>query len=94
MRRPIRVRLTLFLAVMSWLVVVPSAQAYIDPASGSMIFQALIAGIAAAGTGLALFWHRITSLFRRSASDTGVGDAHAADRTGDAAGADRSSEQV
>lgn len=89
MRRATRVRLTLFLAMMSWLMVLPSAQAYIDPASGSMIFQALIAGIAAAGTGLALFWSRITSFFRRKSPAT-----DAAEPTGDPAEANRSTEQV
>ncbi len=87
MHRATRVRLTLFLAMMSWLVVLPSAQAYIDPASGSMIFQALIAGIAAAGTGLALFWSRITSFFRGRGADASTEGA-------DAAEADRSTEQV
>lgn len=86
MQRATRVRLTLFLAVMSWLAVLPSAQAYIDPASGSMIFQAVIAGIAAAGTGLALFWSRITSFFRRTTSHAGVTD--------ETADPDRSTEQV
>ena len=44
MQRATRVRLTLFLAVMAWLMVLPSAQAYIDPGSTSIIFQALVAG--------------------------------------------------
>lgn len=65
MPRATRVRLTLFLATMAWLMVLPSAHAYIDPGSTSVIFQALIAGLAAAGTGLAMFWSRITSFFRR-----------------------------
>lgn len=69
MHRATRVRLTLFLAVMAWLMVLPSAQAYIDPASSSFIFQGIIAGIAAAGTGLAVFWTRIKALFRRGDRD-------------------------
>ena len=65
MQRATRIRLTLFLTVMAWMMVLPSAQAYIDPASSSMILQAVVAGIAAAGTGIAMFWSRITSFFRR-----------------------------
>lgn len=85
MHRATRVRLTLILTVGAWLMVLPSAQAYIDPASGSMIFQALIAGIAAAGTGLAVFWTRLRSLFRRGSG---------ADAAADAQPAERSTEQV
>ena len=38
---------------------------YIDPGSGSLIFQAVIGGLMAAGVGVAAFWHRITSFFSR-----------------------------
>ena len=72
MRRAPRVRLTLFLTVMAWMLVIAPAHAYIDPASSSMILQVVVAGIAAIGTGLAVFWNRITSIFRRGpkASDS------------------------
>ena len=70
MHRSTRVRLTLFLAVMAWLMVLPSAQAYIDPGSTSVIFQALIAGLAAAGTALTMFWARIVSFFKRGDKDS------------------------
>lgn len=79
MHRATRVRLTLFLTVMAWAMVMLPAHAYIDPASGSYIFSAIIAGIAAAGTGLAVFWTRIKNFFRRG------------DRTADA---EHASEQV
>ena len=39
--------------------------AYIDPGSGSIIFQAVIGGAMAAGLALATFWRRISSFFRR-----------------------------
>lgn len=61
-----RVRLGLFLTAMAWLVVMPAAHAYIDPGSTSMIFSALIAGLAAVGTAVTMFWHRLRSLFRRT----------------------------
>lgn len=61
-----RVRLGLFLTVMAWLVVIPAAHAYIDPGSTSMIFSALVAGLAAVGTAATMFWHRLRGLFRRT----------------------------
>ena len=38
---------------------------YIDPGSGSLIFQALIGGVMAAGVGIATFWSRISGFFSR-----------------------------
>lgn len=46
----------------------PAASAYIDPASTSMIFSALVAGLAATGTAIAMFWSRILGFFRRDKS--------------------------
>lgn len=82
MSRSLRIRLTLFLTVMAWMAVLAPAQAYIDPGSTSMIFQAVVAGFAAAGTGLAIFWGRIKAFFTRNRS------------TEEPAEADRSSEKV
>jgi hypothetical protein len=51
------------------------AQAYVDPGSGSLIFQAIaavLAGILVAGRA---YWTKIKSLFGRSATDTGEGEA-------------------
>jgi hypothetical protein len=64
MRR--RAVLTIYLALSVWLLTVPAAHAYIDPGSTSMIFQVLIAGLAAAGTAITVFWNRLTGLFRRN----------------------------
>jgi hypothetical protein len=41
------------------------AFAYIDPGSGSMILQMLIAGIGAGWVAFKLFWHRIARFFSR-----------------------------
>ena len=38
------------------------AQAYIDPSSGSMILQGVIAGIAAIAVTAKLWWHRLLVL--------------------------------
>lgn len=65
MPRAMRVRLTLFLTVMAWMMVLPSAHAYIDGGSMTVLFQAVVAGMAAAGTAVAVYWARIKNFFRR-----------------------------
>lgn len=39
--------------------------AYLDPGSGSLLVQALVAGAAGAAVAAKLYWRRITSRFRR-----------------------------
>jgi hypothetical protein len=46
-------------------VILPSANAYIDPGSGSIIFQAIVGGLLAAAIVVKTFWRRIVSFFRR-----------------------------
>jgi len=41
------------------LLAAPSAFAYLDPGTGSMLIQGLIAAIAMAGVTARLYWHRI-----------------------------------
>ena len=41
------------------------ASAYIDPGTGSALIQGIIAGIAAIGVTLKLYWHRIVKFFTR-----------------------------
>ena len=40
-----------------------NAFAYIDPGTGSIILQGLIAGIAAAGATISIYWTKIKSFF-------------------------------
>ena len=47
------------------LVFVGQAYAYIDPGTGSMIVQAMIAAVAAAGVTIGIFWSRVRSFFSR-----------------------------
>lgn len=68
-----RVGLTLLWTVMASLLVVPAASAYIDPGTTSVIFQAVVAGLAAAGTAITMFWSRIISFFRRDKDSSGSG---------------------
>jgi hypothetical protein len=44
--------------------------AYLDAASGSMIVQAIVAGVAGVAVFAKLFWRRLTSPFRRKAGTT------------------------
>lgn len=41
----------------------PSAHAYLDPGTGSMILQGIIAGIAVAGLTLKNYWYRVKAYF-------------------------------
>lgn len=59
---------TAFLAL---LVCLPnSAYAYIDPGSGSMFLQLLLAGLAGIGVAAKLYWRRFIGIFRRSSTST------------------------
>jgi hypothetical protein len=53
------------LYLLSSLVFVGQADAYIDPGTGSMMVQALIAAIAAASVTIGIFWNRVRSFFSR-----------------------------
>ena len=57
---------TLFLAVGFSLLVVAPAAAYLEPGSGSLIFQVVIGSAMAVALSAKIFWRRITSFFRRS----------------------------
>ena len=43
--------------------------AYLDPASGSLLLQLILGGVAGAALVLKLFWHRILSLFGKKPKD-------------------------
>jgi hypothetical protein len=61
--RPSRIQTALFLAaLLAW---IAPAHAYLDPATGSILLQGLIAGIAGLTVVLRLYWQRIKALFRR-----------------------------
>lgn len=47
------------------LVPAPPAEAYLDPGTGSIVLQAVIAAIAAAAVALRLYWTRLKALFGR-----------------------------
>ena len=53
------------LVLMAWLLLEAPVDAYLDPSGGSMLLQILLGGFAAIGVVGRLYWHRVTSLFRR-----------------------------
>ena len=50
-----------------------TASAYIDPGSGSMALQLLLAGVAGAGVALKLYWRRFLNLFKKSSNESKSG---------------------
>lgn len=67
MRRTAQNRTRFLVALMVALIVPGTAWAYLDPASGSMILQAVIGGVAAGALALKYYWRRVMGFF-------GVGD--------------------
>ena len=57
------------LVLLGWLLLEAQVDAYLDPGSGSMLLQILLGGFAAIGVVAKLYWHRVTSLFRRKGLD-------------------------
>ncbi len=47
----------------------PTAQAYIDPGTGSLLLQGLIAAIAGIAVTAGIFWERVKAFFRRGRDD-------------------------
>jgi len=45
---------------------VSPAYAYLDPGTGSILFQAVLAGIAAGITTISLYWKKIKAIFSKS----------------------------
>lgn len=47
------------------LLLVPDANAYLDPGTGSMMLQVILGGIAAIGVAVKLYWHKLLAMFGR-----------------------------
>lgn len=52
------------------LLVIPVANAYIDPGSGSFIFQMAVGAILGVGIAVRAFWGRLSQLFKRDKDAT------------------------
>lgn len=55
-------KLVIFLSL---LLIASPGYAYLDPGTGSMILQGIIAGVAMASITLKMYWHRFKSFFSR-----------------------------
>jgi hypothetical protein len=55
----------LALTITVQVVLAVQAQAYLDPGTGSFIFQTLVAMVVGAAFTMKLYWHRLKDLFRR-----------------------------
>jgi hypothetical protein len=53
------------LCVVSQLIIVKRVYAYLDPGTGSMILQAVLAAIVGSAVAIKIFWRRIKSLCLR-----------------------------
>ena len=45
------------------------ALAYIDPGTGSIIFQAIVGALAAAGTAISIYWSKVKNFFSKKKND-------------------------
>ena len=61
-----RVAIVVFFVVGFTCLFLPVANAYVDPGSGSFIFQALIAGLLAVAVAFRVFWRRVLGVFSKS----------------------------
>jgi hypothetical protein len=59
------------LAVAALLLLAPSAHAYLDPSTGSLILSAIVGLLATIGLAIKTWWYRIKALFRRGAPRSG-----------------------
>jgi hypothetical protein len=59
----------------------PAAHAYIDPGTGSILLQGLIATFAAAAAAAGVYWERIKNFFMRRGRETPTDDEDGGDRT-------------
>jgi hypothetical protein len=67
-------RRSLLVPVASLLLLASSAEAYIDPGTGSYVFQMAIAGLVTAGFLLKVWWRRLVQFFRRRPPEAGNPD--------------------
>ena len=65
MRRGSRIYVTSLLCLGFCLVSLPTANAYVDPGTGSFVFQAIVGGILAVGLAVKVFWRRIAAFVTR-----------------------------
>jgi len=52
-------------SIIIYILISVNASAYIDPGSGSILLQALIGGLAAAGATLSIYWEKLKNFFSK-----------------------------
>ncbi len=60
----------IFVAALLALLLPVPAWAYLDPGTGSIILQGIIAGLAVAGLTIKTYWYKLKSLFGQSNSSS------------------------
>ena len=66
----LRKNVCILMMVVAWVAIFPpKAYAYLDPGTGSLIVQSLIAAIAAVGFGLRHYWGRIRGWFHKPSGE-------------------------
>lgn len=68
-----RIAWVAYLTLGFWLLVLPAANAYIDPGSGSLIFQVVVGFAMASALAAKTFWRRISGAVGRRRGHDGAG---------------------
>ena len=68
MRTGSRITVVCLLCLAFSAVTLPVANAYVDPGTGSFVFQAVIGGILALALAIKMFWRRIVAFVTRRGS--------------------------
>jgi hypothetical protein len=63
-----------------WLLVVPVANGYVDPGTGSYIFQVLIGVLLGAAVAVKVFWRRIWAFITRKPAGSTSGRTASSDK--------------
>lgn len=77
-------RLLIMVPLLVALGVPTSAQAYIDPGTGSLILQGLVAAVAGVAVAAGVYWNRIKAFFRRRGKSPNSPDNDGRDAAKDA----------
>ena len=70
-----KIALLAVLALSATAVSTQEAHAYLDPGTGSMLLQGLIAGLAATSVVIGRYWYKVKSYFVRSSDRTRPGES-------------------
>ena len=73
MRMPVSILKSLFLIV-GLISYTSPAYAYLDPGTGSMLLQGLIAGFAIIISFLSIYWQKVKAFFSKEKADTDTAD--------------------